>query len=490
MNKNDQEHKTGAGVAAPEPDTNHRKWTLKERTVSAHELMLDSMEQHAAAPNINPKFMQTAREEARRISDFFDEVDRLAPYLEEEIAKNERFAGRSYMDVFNSLPMYSVQIFVSKDPEGLVSIVKQSSSSNITSQIFKGFDENELDDIIALVHMLRAARKRARRDADSRRAKEKQADYSKIKYADGGTIETNVDKFAKTFFSIPMQEEVQERGKEPLLPPESLAAQGIPIGYERNGAKKPVSLYFDCSFDVTLLRQYDIEPSFDALDFFICMALDNLFREGNTEVSLTKILREIGITHNPKSGEVTDLYRRLMKAFATTIIYDSREVMEDRKKAGTVEIKHLLEIKLSGRFSGQKVIDGKVTILGYSAFRDVAAPLDRLTEYNKDFFRLYTGKRTRRYYAVLLFLIQQIAWMRNAKSKRANKILYESLYAATGANDRRAKAQTREMMKRILDQVFIPAGHVASWEEATSGNAGVYIHIIHIKKTQVENKSG
>ena len=177
------------------------------------------------------------------------------------------------------------------------------------------------------------------------------------------------------------------------------------------------------------------------------------------------------------------MFLRLLKGYATTIIYDDREVMTDRKLKGRIEFKPLFDIKLSGQYeidrdSGRgRVLDGKVTIKGYSAFREVAAPLGHLTEYDKDFFRLYGGKRTARYYSVLLFLIQQVAWLRNQYSKRSNKIKYSTLYEATGATTTKARAQTKDMFYKVLEQVFIPAGHVTRWKEATDGEAGVFIYV-------------
>ena len=103
----------------------------------------------------------------------------------------------------------------------------------------------------------------------------------------------------------------------------------------------------------------------------------------------------------------------------------------------------------------------------------VAKPLGHLTAWDKKILRLYTGKRTKRYYSVLRFLMLQIGWMRNGD--RSNKILYSSLYQYTGDTTARAQQLARDMMYRLLDEVFKPAGYITAYREKADPSPGVVL---------------
>ena len=106
-----------------------------------------------------------------------------------------------------------------------------------------------------------------------------------------------------------------------------------------------------------------------------------------------------------------------------------------------------------------------VKINSFSPFFLVAQPLGHFGAWNKDILRLYGGRRTKRYYAVMHYLIREIGWMLNDKSKRNNKLALQSLYSYAGDKTARAKQLTKKMAYRLLDEVFIPTDYIKSYKE-------------------------
>ena len=62
-------------------------------------------------------------------------------------------------------------------------------------------------------------------------------------------------------------------------------------------------------------------------------------------------------------------------------------------------------------------------------------------------------------------------------AKRGNKILYSTLYANNGDQSTRDKQLTRDMLYRLLDEVFKETGYVTSYKEDSSTTPGVILTI-------------
>ena len=79
----------------------------------------------------------------------------------------------------------------------------------------------------------------------------------------------------------------------------------------------------------------------------------------------------------------------------------------------------------------------------------------------------------------------QIGWMRNGT--RSDKILYSSLYSHTGDTTTRGQQLARDMMYRLLDEVFIPAEYVKAYKEDADPTPGVVL-TLHRKRLQIKGK--
>lgn len=300
-------------------------------------------------------------------------------------------------------------------------------------------------------------------------------DLPRIKYNPTTKLETVTDKLANVFYSL-----AAPAGGFGGL---NGQRQMIPLKYEGKKSKKEITLFYDYVYDETTLAKYSLSKEFDDFDFFVMTILDNLFVEGNTAVTLTKIYNEMGNTKSPNPEQLEPILNSLIKGMSTIITIDDMEVQKAWNIGPNgkyhVITSPVIPVQLgTERFLvNGRISNGFVRINARSPFLQVAAPLGHVTAWDKEILKLYKGRRTKRYYSVLRFLMMQIGWMRNSKSKRSNKILYDALYSHTGDRSTRAKQLTRDMMYRLLDDVFIPAQYVTSYKEDGKGNPGVILTI-------------
>lgn len=377
--------------------------------------IIGTMEQLA---EVAPSWLQFARE-----------MDELAPYLAEELQKPE-YGGKTIEELIDEAET-------------------ADDGSPLETSLFR--------------RAVTAAR--AARDADAERKQ-----LPKVSYQNGTDVKTVTDKFANLFFSLSAP---QSRGMI------NGQRQFIPVRYEKWGAKKEITLLYDYSFNEDIINRFGLSRNFDDQAFFVASIIDNLLEEKNTTVSLTKIWHELGNSGSPSAEALTNLVNILRLGMSTIITADISQVYEAwgiKKDGKTRElISSVIPVQiLHEKFTANgKTANAEINITGHTPFYIIGYPLDHFTTWNKDVLRLYTGRRTKRYYSVLRFLITQIGWMRNAKSKRSNKILYESLYAYTGDKSTRTQQLARDMMYRLFDEVFIPTGYVSAYKEDNSGSPGV-----------------
>ena len=309
------------------------------------------------------------------------------------------------------------------------------------------------------------------------KAKKKQAEYisglqtieaaevlqnlPRIKYYNSKELKTVTDKLANVFFSLnaPISE-MDINGQYAM----------IPLKYEGKKSKKEVTLMYAPVFDESVLTTLGLKMKFDAYDFFVMSTLDNLKCEGNEVVSLTKIWHEMGGTGSPNPEQLTDLYNSIRKGISTTLIINNKDVLaawgQDVSSYKELISPAMPVQMLTEKFTANgKTAAGMVKINSYSPFFTVAQPLGHYTTWNKEVLQLYKGRRTSRYYTVLRYLMTQIGWMLNNKSKRNNKIALQSLYSYAGDKNARAKQLTKKMAYQLLDEVFIPTGYISSYKE-------------------------
>lgn len=313
----------------------------------------------------------------------------------------------------------------------------------------------------------------------------KLAELPEVKYNRGREIRALTDKLPQQFFSITAfpprgvingQMSFTQVVKDEIM--YDLRHHGNELEYGKPGAKQSISLFYDYHFDEKTLQRLGLDKGFDDQDYFIMTVFDNLYYEGNTDVTLSKIWREMGNDGSPGAKNLTELYNRIVKGISTIIAVNDIEVQTAWGNDKSHElISQVIPAQIiSERFiANGRVASGKVHITGYSPFMIIGQSLGHYGTWTKDILRLYKGRRTKRYYSVLRYLMLNIGWMRNAKSKRSNKITYKDLYRYTDSKTSRAQQLTRNMMETLLNEVFIPTGYVEAYKEDTKNEPGLRI---------------
>lgn len=296
------------------------------------------------------------------------------------------------------------------------------------------------------------------------------AGLPKISYKNSKELRTVTDKLMAVFFApdAPISEKTPD-GQRAM----------IPLRYEGSKSKKEITLYYDYEYDENLLAARGIPKGFGSYESFVATALDNLRDNGNEIVTYTKILEVMGI-QGGASQQIEKLANAILKG-ATTITHIDDRAVQEAWGTGAERYQELVgqvfPVKLiNERFIvNGRITDGAVKILDYSLFRGIAESIGHVTTWDKTILQAYTGRRTPRYWNVLAYLVRQIGWMRNKKSKRGSKILYESLYAFNGDKTTREKQLTREMTHRLLTEVFKTTGYITAYKEDTGAEPGVIL---------------
>lgn len=290
-----------------------------------------------------------------------------------------------------------------------------------------------------------------------------------VQYKKTTELKTITDKLTNLFFSLNAPE-----------PGKALNGQRqmIPLRYEGPKSKTEITLFYDYAYNENTLKKYGLDKKFDAFDFFVMSATDSLYAAGNDIVSLTKIYNEMGGEGNPTSKQLEPIYHSLLKGLSTTMTINDSEVQKAWKiESGTYReiVSPVIPAQiLTERFiASGKIANGMVKINGLSPFMRVAGKIGHITAWEKRMLRRYSGRKTKRYYSVLLFLMRQIGWMRNGT--RSHKITYASLYEYTGDTSTRAQQLTRDMMYRLLDEVFKPEDYITAYKEEAEPTPGVVL---------------
>lgn len=375
-----------------------------------------------------------------------EEITELEPYLNTELKKLNKpeYKGKTFYQVFYSNDYEAIDIYeLYTDPES---------------------------DLSKILEAARKAKEKATAGGET---------LPDIHYNKGTTIDTSTTKLSTMFFSAfapPNKGMLPGQISMGILPDPT---EMIPVKYEKTGAKKPITLFYDYTYNEDILQAIGLDKDFDAEDFFLMSICDNLYLEKNTNVSLNKIFREM----TGKDGNARDLEKlegKLKRGASTTMLINDKQLREawnvNTDKYGEL-FSPVMPIQIvTERFSvNGNISRGMVKINGLSPLYILSKTIKQITTWDKEILTTYKGRRTPRYWRVLNYLMQQIAWLRNPGSTRSNKITYSDLYNSTGEKTKEGKRAAKNMMFNILDNVFIKLDYIKYYKEDTRGEEGILI---------------
>lgn len=227
-------------------------------------------------------------------------------------------------------------------------------------------------------------------------------------------------------------------------------------------------------------------------DFFLMSLLDHLLLEGNYEVTLTHILKRLGIT--PSSSELEKLYKHLILGSRISTIFDNRDLaekwnVEDPEYKKITRQLYNIAIEESRRKIDGNIARLTVKIFALSPFYAVGAPLNQFSNWNDELLQLYSGKRTPKYWRLMRYLIREIGYMRSGN--RSNTILaIKSIYQYVGDTNGHDYKSTRDTVYKILQECFGGCNYIDYSKTTTDNKTGNITLTLISDKTREKIASG
>lgn len=257
------------------------------------------------------------------------------------------------------------------------------------------------------------------------------------------------DKLASTFF-LPTAPTFDNNGGK------LTNVEWQPLNYGKDD-KHVIPLYYRYSYNEKLFNQTGIEPKFTGFEYFLGMILHGLYDAGEKETSLTHLYHLLFRNAAPDSGNISMLSKSLIMGSETTIEIDAAKVYEefhvDGAKTNHIR-RRIFPISYDTLENKGEIIDGTIKIYDTSPFMEVAGAIGQRSNIWISSLN-YKGKKTRRYFDILLFMAQRVVTARNPKNrmKNKNKIEYETLYKNEAADTKEKRRRTKEMLFRVLDSM-------------------------------------
>ena len=288
-------------------------------------------------------------------------------------------------------------------------------------------------------------------------------------------LTVSTDKLMTTFFSIdaPARREVEGQVKM------------IPLKYDNGKGGDTITLYYDYSYNEDFFNNSGISKKFDGYDYFVAAILDNNLDNGISDLSLSKILSDMGFTQNdpqkkrPGIKQLKSLDESLSKGLNTSIRIDDKDIQEAWGNPTGKYHDYEGQVFPIQKVNERSVVDGSITdmrikILAHTPFWSISKTTNHFTTWDKKVLSLYSGRRTPRYWNIMRYLLNRIGWMRHTV-ETGRKILYESIYECNGDKTTKDKKHSVDMLYRLLEEVFKPLGYVLKYEEDDSTTPGVIL---------------
>lgn len=393
-------------------------------------------------------------------------IARLCPYIAEEIKCKDVTKAVLY----RGITLSEIISNADADKNGRVFAIDPAKdrAAAAISEAYKAY--------IRAGRVSRAKAARAKQNEDNTEADAKQ-NLSRILYNKADTFTVSKDNFTTSFYS--------------LMPPFNVVQGQMTMALPFiTDDKKEVTLCAQFSYDRDYLIKCGIvkkdsngnvitdangapeaDTSFDpGYDYFVAMACDNLLAQGNNIVTITKILKEMGITYS--QSEADKLLYSLRKGKATNAIVHNKEIMLAWNKLDkTKEDKYkeidgqLVPIRIiNERFiANGNIADTQIEIMAFSPFYQVATPITQIATWDKRILTLYTGRRVKKYWRVMHYLMDSISYLRSGR-RSTNRFLLSTIYDYVGDTNKHQKDATDKIVYQLLDEVFKPLDYINGYQ--------------------------
>ena len=402
--------------------------SIREVQTNIAQGIAQTIQNIARASHILPEWA-----DADELDAFFDELDELEPFLNEEIKKYPEYEGKTYLDVLNIMPFRAVYYFINEDRQGAqdqeqtAPAADQEPAEAATDQERQPEYTEEQKIIIDLLEIRRAARA-------------------------AHTAQQALESAPKRNI-----QHINEVGY-PLDKPNSIiwkllekdTAGQIEFNLAKSGSRQVIPAYYSINFD-NLGNDIKITRQLTAFDKRVYIAISALFCAGNDVITLSQIYYAMGYKGNPGSIDFTKINDSITKMTTARIYFDNEA---EARKYNYDRFRYdgsLLPIE-----RGTGIINGKVADAAIYVFRDpplmtFARQRGQITTINLKILQSPVSKTD----ANLLiedYLIERICRAKNAKRKRLYiRILLKTLYEHTGIKTKKQMQRAPAKIKKYLD---------------------------------------
>lgn len=318
----------------------------------------------------------------------------------------------------------------------------------------------------------------------------KNANLPSIKYNRSPSLNLSIDKIATVFFGFNAPSPARQI-------PGQLAFDQIdlhPVKYEKTGANKEITLYYNYTFDRDILEQLGLKEEVDDQDYFILSFLDNIQRNGNDTISLTMLYKDMhGV--DPNSTQLTELTNRVIKLSTITVYLNDSQVLDawnvpaDPERTQKGIYFRLAPIVLGDEryIANGKVVQSAIKIESELRLLKIGRQIGQFTTVQKSLLQVKTKdgktvKKTKRHYRALRYLLKEVARMKNGTRKP--KLLYSTFLSELNEKTPRGRQLAMDQLFLILDH-FVREGWIIRYKEETTrstGDVGLRIYFPDKKK--------
>lgn len=223
--------------------------------------------------------------------------------------------------------------------------------------------------------------------------------------------------------------------------------------------------YFDALPEAHLSKQ--LTP----YDKRVYIAAAALYNAGNTVVSMRQIFRAMGNKTEPNAKQLQLISDSLTKMMFTRIVIDNEreataygkgEEYRFKFDGALLHINRITKTKINGAF-----VDGAIRILEEPALVAFARQRKQITTIKRELLESPISK-TEGNLAIDDYLIENIGQMKNEKSKRNNRILYDTICSICKLTGRMQKLRLRDKVKIYLTH-YQSCGFIKGFTEQADG---------------------
>ena len=401
----------------------------KEKLIEVFTSLQQAIISGADAEENITNWFSSFRESLQIVKPLLDELEQLRPYLEIEFEKPE-YDGMTMGDLMEG----------STDAEG-----------------------NPIED--SLWHRALAAAREARA------ADEAAKNLPAVQYTRTHNVKMGVDKWSSVFFGFNAPDPKKD------LPGQMSFTE---LKYEGDGEKE-ITLFYNYGFDDEVFSRFGLKKKIDDEDFFILTTIYNMYENGNTTVSATKLYKEM-VGADPNTTQLEKFIQRLYKLTATTLVINDYEVqkawhlLSDGENKGTYRevIAPLapLAIGVEKYIANGKPVKAGIKILDRPYMMSLAQQIGQYTTVPKSVLFNKINK-TERYYRVLHYTLKRVAQMKDPKKQTPNKILYSTFFDEIGETTQKGKSAAKKKLFEILEHFrTCDAQWIDGYREETTASTG------------------